>query len=1557
MKGTTHRVGRPPLRRGRLASAIIGVTALAAIVIAMPAAGASRGASVQATSELWNSVSGQTALARGGATGAIRPERFRAFQLDLAGMAEALDEAPRESLRSSRTRALVLSLPAPGGGFQRFEVEESPVMEPALAKRHPDIKTYAGTGLDDPTATIRADVTPLGFHASVRSPKGAWYVDPSSRRDPSLYLSYYGRDLKRNPHGTFVERELPDEHGDAEDADPLGLDLAAADVAEGPIVTLRTYRLALLSDPSYANYFGGPANVTAAKVTLVNRVNQIYEDETAVRMILVGSNDLINLDTPAQMTGPNGPCGAAPCYTPSQATSCGGATLSRTRIVIGQLIGASNYDVGHIGLGNPGGGVASLGVVGGNNKAQGCTGLSTPVGDFFAVDYVSHEIGHQFAGNHTFNGTQSNCSGGNRSAANSFEPGSGSSIMAYAGICQQDNLQPHSDPYWSHRSFDEITALVTGDRPPINEVQTASLTGFSGGNETQTVQLTGFGGTDSFQLSYQGNVSAAIVNGTNYNAAGIQAAIEGIVGWPAGATVTVTSIGGTGAPTTAGFDVTFGGTLASTDVSTLGFVNPVGVTGVVSTPFGGGPTFDSFTLNYEGTNTVPIVNDSNYSAAGIQEALQGPSEVQTVTLTDYDADGDSFTLNYGGADTVPIVRGQNNTAAGIQNALQGGNEQQQVVLTGFDGATQSFQVEIGGNTSAVLGSGGLSISNGNVAAAVNAITGFAGAVTSSGAGNGGFTLTFGGASAGLDVPAISIVSCTGGCTSSVRETAKGGGPLASWPAGGTVAVGSLSDAGFTVTFSGAHQGTDASSLAVTNGVGASGSVAETVKGTAGVLPVGATATVAAFGGTGILNDFGFQVTFGGALGLVNVSQLSLTNVNGFTGYVGETAKGGPVDNKGWIITVTDNHAPVVTAPVEYTIPLRTPFALTGSATDVDGDTLTYMWEQNDRGGISGGSSAGTALTNNVKTNGPLFRQFGTAANVSATDTLLSPSPGLNAVGTDPTRVFPDVAQILANTTNAVTGTCPAPPPAPTALPPDVRDCYSEFLPTSDWVGFLSDRTMNFRLTARDGNPGAGGVASAGTRIVLAPTAGPFLVTSQDAPAALTGGSTQAVTWDVAGTDIAPVNTALVTISLSVDGGVTYPHVLAASTSNDGSESVTLPNVATTEARIKVEAVGNVFFDISAVDFTILAVPVVTTTSPTVQYSDGTGSTVVVSAIDEDSFGSALSAVATGLPAGLSLAVASTSPDGTLPGTRTWRLAGNVTAAPGIYPVSVVVTDETGGVTNASLTVTVTQEDAAATYVGDGIAFAGPDNSAAVLLRATVRDSAVVSGSGDSSPGDVRNATVTFREGSTTLCGPLPVQLLNGALTTGGANCTASLGLGSHAIDVVVGNYYTGSANATVRIVVPASSPAPNESHVRGNGNIVVGTGGGTHRPDSGSRVRFDFDVKFNTPTGPTGSAEILFEAAGRSYRISSDDIDSLGVVGTLADFRATAVLTDITNRRNPIVVASNLTLHITATERNAPAADSIGIALWAGNRLVTSSRWTGFSTLEQALNGGLLTVR
>ena len=204
--------------------------------------------------------------------------------------------------------------------------------------------------------------------------------------------------------------------------------------------------------------------------------------------------------------------------------------------------------------------------------------------------------------------------------------------------------------------------------------------------------------------------------------------------------------------------------------------------------------------------------------------------------------------------------------------------------------------------------------------------------------------------------------------------------------------------------------------------------------------------------------------------------------------------------------------------------------------------------------------------------------------MSAADTLLYNSPGENLATTDPTRVFPDMNQILANQTNAETGVCPA---------GDVI-CFSEFLPTAAYVGFAgtnaSPLSLHFRVTVRDGK---GGVNSNGlnpTTLLLATTAGPFLVTSPNTAVTYAGGSTQTVTWDVANTNVAPVNTANVKISLSTDGGITYPTVLAASTANDGSESVTISNVSTTTARIKIEAVGNVYFDVSNANFTIQGVP-------------------------------------------------------------------------------------------------------------------------------------------------------------------------------------------------------------------------------------------------------------------------------------------------------------------------------------------------------------------------------
>jgi hypothetical protein len=471
-----------------------------------------------------------------------------------------------------------------------------------------------------------------------------------------------------------------------------------------------------------------------------------------------------------------------------------------------------------------------------------------------------------------------------------------------------------------------------------------------------------------------------------------------------------------------------------------------------------------------------------------------------------------------------------------------------------------FQVRIGGNDSAVIGGASQAYNATNIQNAINGIAGFAGSVTVTGAAATGFTVTYGGASAGLDVPNVQIVNLNcGGCFASVEETNHGG-----------------ANDSFTLNYNGNV------SVPITNGVNytAAGILAALTP----LLPAGGTATVAGFGG-GTFNNTGFQVTYTGTLAMAN--NPVLLGVQDFTagasGFTGETDKGGAVDNQGGpgLNVITNNAIPVVTAPSQYTIPLRTPFALTGSATDADGNPLVYSWEQNDRGG-----AAGTSLLSNTKTNGPLFAMFPISGQISETDTLLYNSPGENHLTTSPTRVFPDLQQILDNNTNADTGACPTGPIAP-PVPIPVKECFSEFLPTADYVGFAgvnaSPLSLHFRLTARDS---LGGTNSADTTLLLAPTAGPFRVTSPNSAVSLPGSSTQAVTWDVANTDVAPVSTGNVKISLSVDSGHTYPYVLAASTPNDGSEAVVLPMVGTTNARVKIEAIDNVFFDVSNSDFAI-----------------------------------------------------------------------------------------------------------------------------------------------------------------------------------------------------------------------------------------------------------------------------------------------------------------------------------------------------------------------------------
>jgi len=771
----------------------------AALAAVMGCALVAPGAWAQAggTDEIWREVRAAD-VARNARVRQIVPARYRTFVLNRGKLTALLATAPQEQAQRPANSRLELALPLPDGGFSIFAIVESPILAPALAAKYPQIRTYLGQSVDDPTATVRFDLTSKGFHAQVISATGTLYIDPFQPEDLDHYIVYRKRDHIDG------ERGICHVTGDA-----LGKSDSTSRTKLSSGATLRTYRLAIAATGEYTGFHGGTViDGLSAIVTTMNRVNGIYEREVSVRMVLVGNNDQIIYTDAA---------------TDPYANTSGDLNANQSNI--NAVIGTANYDIGHL-VGTGGGGIAQLNSPCGASKARGLTGSSAPVGDAFDIDYVAHEMGHQFGGNHTFNGSGVSCSGANRNASTAFEPGSGITIQAYAGICGGDDLQPNSEDYFHRLSLNEIL---------------------------------------------------------------------------------------------------------------------------------------------------------------------------------------SFTTN--------------------------------------------------------LATGG---------------------------------------------------SC-----------------------------GALSNTG--------------------------------------------------------------------------------------------------------------NAVPTVTTPAAFTVPGRTPFTLTAAGLDGDGDLLTYLWEQFDLGA----ANAEGVLSATIAT-GPMFRSF-------------SPT-------TDPSRTFPSWRWILANANV---------PPSAAALPGTSAPNFftGEVLPNVS-------RTLNFRVTARDNRAGGGGTNEASTTITLDNAAGPFAVTAPNTAVSLTAGAATTVTWNVAGTSGGSINAANVRITLSTDGGATFPIELLASTLNDGSESVTLPaGLATAQARVRVHAVGNIFFDVSDTNFIITTAgntpPTINVSaSVTTRQGSPTASAVVATISDlQDVAASALAVSVSGAPPELAVGVQNTNGSVTLSATAACTLVAPTNGSK-VYPVLLRVTDSAGAVSTASVNVNV-----------------------------------------------------------------------------------------------------------------------------------------------------------------------------------------------------------------------------------------------------------------------------
>lgn len=361
------------------------------------------------------------------------------FSLDVDEVRTFLNNAPlRTETENSEVK---IDIPLGNEKLINFEIFKTNTISGSLAENYPNINSFVGKSKTG--ESLRVSLTKQGFYGMIYSPETGktFYINPVAKDG----VSHYMFEKNHSKNESFFRCELESEV--EEQTNSISSDgNETFDVDDS---TLRTYRLALSSTGEYSQFHinqAGEQNgsvadqkaaVLAAMVVTVDRVNQIYERDLAVTLEIIDDNeDLIFLNAQSDpFTNQNG-----------------GVMLGENQSTVDNIIGRPNYDIGHV-FSTGGGGIASLGsVCNPSQKASGVTGSPNPVGDPFDIDYVAHEMGHQFGANHTFN----NSCGGARSGSTAYEPGSGSTIMAYAGICPP-NVQNNSDAAFHYISIQEIS--------------------------------------------------------------------------------------------------------------------------------------------------------------------------------------------------------------------------------------------------------------------------------------------------------------------------------------------------------------------------------------------------------------------------------------------------------------------------------------------------------------------------------------------------------------------------------------------------------------------------------------------------------------------------------------------------------------------------------------------------------------------------------------------------------------------------------------------------------------------------------------------------------------------------------------------------------------------------------------------------------------------------------------------------------------------------------------------------------------------------------------------
>lgn len=380
------------------------------------------------------------------------PSKYKLFTIDLNKLNLDLANAPLD-LETSESNVFI-SFPNSKGESDKYMIFEAPIMEEALAARYSDIKSYIGRGVDNPRKTVRFSITLFGLHAMIFSPdEPVAYIDTYTK-DKKNYIVYSKNNISQSRHFQCL---VNDELGLNKTDFILGS--SAQKASDG---RFRTFRLAMACTIEYAAFHVNAAGLNAgtlaqkkaavlsAMTVTMTRVNGIYERDMSLRMVLIANQDpLIFIDSD------------------NFSNDDAGALIDESQAQITAIAGAANFDIGHT-VSTGGGGLAGPAPCYNPRKASGITGSGAPVGDPYDVDYVAHEMGHQFGANHTFN----NSCGNNRNNSTAVEPGSGSTIMAYAGICGP-NVQNNSDAHFHAVSIAEMVQM-------INDVSTCANTVLNG---------------------------------------------------------------------------------------------------------------------------------------------------------------------------------------------------------------------------------------------------------------------------------------------------------------------------------------------------------------------------------------------------------------------------------------------------------------------------------------------------------------------------------------------------------------------------------------------------------------------------------------------------------------------------------------------------------------------------------------------------------------------------------------------------------------------------------------------------------------------------------------------------------------------------------------------------------------------------------------------------------------------------------------------------------------------------------------------------------------------